>query len=90
MDSVRDVVKEVSEAMKHCDITDIDADDHENPQLCAEYANEIYHYLLKYEVLETSKFQCEWKPVLNLICCEFSLVERVCCLGLYERSKASQ
>jgi cyclin B len=52
MDSVRDVVEQVSEAMKHCDITDIDADDHENPQLCAEYANEIYRYLLKYEVLE--------------------------------------
>ncbi|XP_028411190.1 G2/mitotic-specific cyclin-B-like [Dendronephthya gigantea] len=43
------VVEQVSKAMKHCEITDIDADDHENPQLCAEYANEIYRYLLEYE-----------------------------------------
>ncbi len=50
MDSVREVAEQVSEAMKHCEITDIDADDYENPQLCAEYANEIYRYLLKYEV----------------------------------------
>lgn len=49
-DSVQNVVQQVSEAMKRCEITDIDADDYENPQLCAEYANEIYHYLLKYEV----------------------------------------
>jgi hypothetical protein len=50
MDSVREVAEQVSEAMKHCEITDIDADDYENSQLCAEYANEIYRYLLKYEV----------------------------------------
>ncbi|CAB4015580.1 cyclin B [Paramuricea clavata] len=49
MDSVQDVVEQVSEAMKHCEITNIDADDFENPQLCAEYANEIYRYLMKYE-----------------------------------------
>ena len=51
MDNVQDVVEKVSEAMKKCEITDIDADDYENPQLCAEYANEIYRYLLKYEVI---------------------------------------
>lgn len=50
MDKVQNVVEQVSKAMKHCEITDIDADDHENPQLCAEYANEIYRYLLEYEV----------------------------------------
>ena len=48
--NVEDVVEQVSKAMKQCEITDIDADDYGNPQLCAEYANEIYRYLLKYEV----------------------------------------
>lgn len=55
MESVRTVVDQVSEHMKKCEITDIDANDHENPQLCAEYANEIYRYLLKYEVLKVNR-----------------------------------
>lgn len=49
LDNVKEVVDEVSEAFKQCEITDIDAEDFENSQLCAEYANEIYHYLLTYE-----------------------------------------
>lgn len=49
LDSVNDVVEEVSEAVKRVDIADIDAEDFGNPQMCAEYANEIYRYLLKYE-----------------------------------------
>ena len=53
MESVQDVVEQVSDAMKRCEIADIDADDHENPQLCAEYANEIYRYLLKFEVFHS-------------------------------------
>jgi hypothetical protein len=67
MDSVQDVVEQVSEAMKHCEITNIDADDFENPQLCAEYANEIYQYLMKYEVFNF-EMQYKLKSVL-LRCC---------------------
>ena len=56
IESVQDVVEQVSEAMKRCEVTDIDADDYENPQMCAEYANEIFRYLLKYEVQERKYF----------------------------------
>lgn len=31
-------------------IDDIDAEDHGNPQLCAEYVQEIYHYMRQLEV----------------------------------------
>ncbi|XP_046858693.1 G2/mitotic-specific cyclin-B-like [Xenia sp. Carnegie-2017] len=46
---MENAVDEVSKALENCNIMDIDANDYENPQLCAEYANEIYHYLLSYE-----------------------------------------
>lgn len=32
------------------DVEDIDKEDHNNPQLCAEYVNEIYHYMRQLEV----------------------------------------
>lgn len=57
LDNINNVVSEVSEAFKQIDITDIDADDFENPQLCAEYAREIYQYLLKYEVSQTENIK---------------------------------
>ena len=70
------VIEGVVQALKKVDlaITDIDAEDHENPQLCSEYANEIYNYLLKYEVDETMK-----RCLLNvggLI--SFLFIERIC------------
>lgn len=46
----------VSEALESCmfatkpsDVIDIDKDDHSNPQLCAEYAQEIYQYMHQLE-----------------------------------------
>lgn len=46
----------VSEALESCmfatkpsDVVDIDKDDYSNPQLCAEYAQEIYQYMHKLE-----------------------------------------
>lgn len=49
LDNVKEVVDEVSEAFKQCEIIDIDAEDSCNSQFCSEYANEIYRYLLEYE-----------------------------------------
>lgn len=50
----------VSEALESCmfatkpsDVIDIDKDDHSNPQLCAEYAQEIYQYMHQLEVRKT-------------------------------------
>lgn len=37
-------------ATKPAHVLDIDKDDHSNPQLCAEYAQEIYQYMHKLEV----------------------------------------
>lgn len=45
-------MEEVGQALKDCfekNIADIDAEDHDNPQLCAEYVNEIYRYMRKLE-----------------------------------------
>ena len=46
-------MEDVGEALEECfgmKIVDIDAEDHDNPQLCAEYVNEIYRYLRSLEV----------------------------------------
>lgn len=50
----------VSEALESCmfatkpsDVIDIDKDDLSNPQLCAEYAQEIYQYMHQLEVRKT-------------------------------------
>ena len=46
-------MEEISEALEECfgkKIVDIDAEDHENPQMCAEYVNEIYRYMRNLEV----------------------------------------
>lgn len=55
LDNVKEVVDEVSEAFKQCEIIDIDAEDSCNSQFCSEYANEIYRYLLEYEVSNFSQ-----------------------------------
>lgn len=47
----------LGEALESCaiakpeDVVDIDRDDYSNPQLCAEYAQEIYQYMHKLEVI---------------------------------------
>ena len=50
-------VDSIGEALKSCVLTarpanvaDIDKEDHSNPQLCAEYVQEIYQYMHKLEV----------------------------------------
>lgn len=46
-------MEEISEALEECfekKIVDIDAEDHDNPQLCTEYVNEIYSYMRTLEV----------------------------------------
>lgn len=47
----------IGEALESCvstarpeNVVDIDKEDHSNPQLCAEYAQEIYQYMHKLEV----------------------------------------
>lgn len=47
----------IGEALESClltarpeNVVDIDKEDHSNPQLCAEYTQEIYHYMHKLEV----------------------------------------
>jgi len=55
----------LGQALESCIITkpanveDIDKDDHSNPQLCAEYVQEIYHYM--------HKLECEFKVEPNYI-----------------------
>lgn len=55
-------VDALGEALESCIITkpanveDIDKEDHSNPQLCAEYVQEIYNYMHKLEV--NLKFAC--------------------------------
>lgn len=61
---MENAVDEVSKALENCNVMDIDANDYENPQLCAEYANEIYHYLLSYEV--NKYFDCVLAQFLYL------------------------
>ena len=56
-------------------VDDIDSKDHGDPQLCAEYAAEIYHYMRQLEV-------CDWAggagyclkrtPILGLALASFS------------------
>lgn len=46
-------MEDVGEALEEClrnGVVDIDAEDHDNPQLCAEYVNEIYRYMRSLEV----------------------------------------
>ena len=50
-------VDTIGEALQSCVLTarpanvaDIDKEDHSNPQLCAEYVQEIYQYMHKLEV----------------------------------------
>lgn len=50
-------VDTIGEALQSCALTarpanvaDIDKEDHSNPQLCAEYVQEIYQYMHKLEV----------------------------------------
>lgn len=61
-----DVSEALDDCLVPCNIDDIDSGDYNNPQLCAEYVNEIMRYLRAMEVsfpLETlelkSAFQIE-------------------------------
>ena len=74
-------------------VDDIDSKDHGDPQLCAEYAAEIYHYMRQLEV-------CDWAgrggvPVLleahthSLFSFgQFQLISSVCLLGHFVRRQA--
>ena len=47
-------MEEIVDALEECfgkNVVDIDAGDHDNPQLCSEYVNEIYRYMRELEVM---------------------------------------
>ena len=56
-------------------IEDIDENDQENPQLCAEYVKEIYEYMRELEV-RCSSTSCSYYSM-------YGLYVHVCALHLY-------
>ncbi|RMX58147.1 hypothetical protein pdam_00000204 [Pocillopora damicornis] len=69
----------VSEALESCmfatkpsDVIDIDKDDHSNPQLCAEYAQEIYQYMHQLEIYDPTKEELQLIGVsAMLLACKY-------------------
>ncbi len=55
-------------------VVDIDAEDHDNPFCCAEYAEEIYRYMKKREV---------GLPVMFHVVLVFPPCSRACCVFTY-------
>nr|AAL05452.1 cyclin B [Patiria pectinifera] len=45
MSEVSNALEAFSQNILEMGVDDIDKDDHENPQLCSEYVNDIYHYM---------------------------------------------
>lgn len=50
MDIIGEALESCFSTARPANVVDIDKDDHSNPQLCAEYAQEIYRYMHKLEV----------------------------------------
>ena len=50
MDVIGEALESCFSTVRPANVVDIDKEDHGNPQLCAEYAQEIYQYMHKLEV----------------------------------------
>ena len=50
MDVIGEALESCFPTARPANVVDIDKEDHSNPQLCAEYAQEIYQYMHKLEV----------------------------------------